>query len=80
MTEGLDVARIRPRFSALGRQVGRAPAVYLDGPGGSQTPDTVARAVGEYLLGANANAGGPFACISRRTGGSTAPRSAPTCC
>ncbi len=61
MTEGLDVARIRARFSALGRQVGRAPAVYLDGPGGSQTPDTVARAVGGYLLGANANAGGPFA-------------------
>ena len=61
MTEGLDVASIRPRFSALARQVGGVPAVYLDGPGGSQTPDTVARAVADYLIGANANAGGPFA-------------------
>ena len=34
--------------------------VYLDGPGGSQTPDSVARAVAEYLTRINANAGGPF--------------------
>jgi cysteine desulfurase family protein (TIGR01976 family) len=34
--------------------------VYLDGPGGSQTPDSVAQAVAEYLTRANANAGGPF--------------------
>ena len=61
MTEGLDVASIRPRFSALARRVAGVPAVYLDGPGGSQTPDAVARAVADYLLGANANAGGPFA-------------------
>jgi cysteine desulfurase family protein (TIGR01976 family) len=61
VTEGLDVASIRPRFSALARQVGGVPAVYLDGPGGSQTPDTVARAVADYLIGANANVGGPFA-------------------
>jgi cysteine desulfurase family protein (TIGR01976 family) len=61
VTEGLDVASIRPRFSALSREVGGVPAVYLDGPGGSQTPDTVARAVADYLIGDNANAGGPFA-------------------
>jgi cysteine desulfurase family protein (TIGR01976 family) len=61
MTEGLDVASIRRRFSALERQVGGVPAVYLDGPGGSQTPDSVAEAVAGYLLGANANVGGPFA-------------------
>ena len=58
--EGLDVASIRRRFPALERQVGGAPAVYLDGPGGSQTPDSVAEAVADYLLDANANVGGPF--------------------
>ena len=60
MDEGLDLTSIRSRFSALNRQVEGFPAVYLDGPGGSQTPDSVARAVADYLLGANANLGGPF--------------------
>ncbi|HTP23577.1 MAG TPA: cysteine desulfurase-like protein [Solirubrobacteraceae bacterium] len=60
MDEGLDLASIRAQFSALGREVNGFPAVYLDGPGGSQTPDLVARAVADYLLGANANVGGPF--------------------
>jgi cysteine desulfurase family protein (TIGR01976 family) len=55
-----DLARIRLRFSALGRQSGGSPVVYLDGPGGSQTPDTVAAAVAGYLTEINANAGGPF--------------------
>jgi cysteine desulfurase family protein (TIGR01976 family) len=57
---GLDLARIRARFSALGRRLAGAPLVYLDGPGGSQTPDSVAHAVAEYLTRINANAGGPF--------------------
>jgi cysteine desulfurase family protein (TIGR01976 family) len=34
--------------------------VYLDGPGGSQTPDAVAEAVADYLTAINANLGGPF--------------------
>jgi cysteine desulfurase family protein (TIGR01976 family) len=60
MNEGLDLTSVRWRFSALGRHVNGFPAVYLDGPGGSQTPDAVARAMSDYLLGANANLGGPF--------------------
>jgi cysteine desulfurase family protein (TIGR01976 family) len=56
----LDVARIRSRFSALARQRAGSPVVYLDGPGGSQTPDDVARAVADYLTATNANLGGPF--------------------
>jgi cysteine desulfurase family protein (TIGR01976 family) len=60
MDEGLDLASIRSRFPALSRQVNGYPAVYLDGPGGSQTPDSVARALADYLLGSNANLGGPF--------------------
>jgi cysteine desulfurase family protein (TIGR01976 family) len=57
----LDIARIRSRFPALKRQVGGHPAVYLDGPGGSQTPDSVAQAVARYLIADNANTDGPFA-------------------
>jgi cysteine desulfurase family protein (TIGR01976 family) len=57
----LDLVQIRSRFSALERVLDGSPVVYLDGPGGSQAPDSVARAVAEYLTGMNANAGGPFA-------------------
>ncbi|MBV8217543.1 MAG: cysteine desulfurase-like protein [Solirubrobacterales bacterium] len=60
MLDVLDMAAIRSRFSALDRRVNGHAAVYLDGPGGSQTPDDVARAVAEYLVRANANLGGPF--------------------
>jgi cysteine desulfurase family protein (TIGR01976 family) len=56
----LDVERVRERFPALGRRVEDAPAIYLDGPGGSQTPAAVIRAVADYLVHANANCGGPF--------------------
>ena len=56
----LDVGAVRSRFSALARRVAGAPVVYLDGPGGSQMPDAVARSVAEYLTGINANVGGPF--------------------
>jgi cysteine desulfurase family protein (TIGR01976 family) len=56
----LDLDRLRERFPALGRRVGGATAIYLDGAGGSQTPDTVVQAVADYLLFANANCDGPF--------------------
>lgn len=59
-TTALDLAAIRARFSALTRRVAGSPVVYLDGPGGSQTPDSVAHAVAGYLTGCNANLGGPF--------------------
>jgi cysteine desulfurase family protein (TIGR01976 family) len=57
---GLDLDGIRSRFPALRRQIDGSPVVYLDGPGGSQTPGTVAGAVADYLTGINANTGGPF--------------------
>jgi cysteine desulfurase family protein (TIGR01976 family) len=56
----LDVARLRARFPALTRRVGGEAAIYLDGPGGSQAPDTVVRAVADYLESHNANTDGPF--------------------
>ncbi len=56
----LDVNALRGRFPALSRRVGDASAMYLDGPGGSQAPDSVIEAVAGYLRDANSNCGGPF--------------------
>jgi cysteine desulfurase family protein (TIGR01976 family) len=64
--DSLDSDAIRSRFSALSLKVAGARAVYLDGPGGSQTPDSVAQAVAGYLTTINANQGGRFL-TSQRT-------------
>jgi cysteine desulfurase family protein (TIGR01976 family) len=48
----LDVAAVRARFPSL-----TAGAAHFDGPGGSQTPDTVARAVRDTLVSPIANRG-----------------------
>jgi cysteine desulfurase family protein (TIGR01976 family) len=56
----LDVAAARGHFPALTRAVAGQPALYLDGPGGSQVPKTVIEAVAGYLERSNANLGGPF--------------------
>ena len=60
MAEGLDIAGSRsPLLGARTR--GRRRSGRVPGrPGGSQTPDSVARAVADYLVSANANVGGPF--------------------
>lgn len=57
VAKGLDVAAIRARFPALR---GDRPPAYLDGPGGSQVPESVIEAVAAVLREANANLGGPF--------------------
>ncbi len=48
----IDVAAVRARFPALS-----AGAAHFDGPGGSQTPDVVARAVSDTLTSPIANRG-----------------------
>jgi cysteine desulfurase family protein (TIGR01976 family) len=60
-TVAFDVAAVRARFSALDR-----PTAFLDGPGGTQVPDSVIDAMAAYLREANANLGGPFE-TSRRS-------------
>jgi len=60
-TVALDVGAVRARFSALQRRT-----AFLDGPGGTQVPDSVIEAVASYLRESNANLGGAFA-TSRRT-------------
>ena len=54
-TVAFDVAAVRARFSAIQRST-----AFFDGPGGTQTPDSVIDAVASYLREANANLGGPF--------------------
>src|SRR5947207_10600885 len=60
-TLALDVDAVRARFSAL-----RGPTAFLDGPGGTQVPDSVIDAIAGYLRESNANLGGPFG-TSRRS-------------
>jgi cysteine desulfurase family protein (TIGR01976 family) len=57
----LDVEAIRARFPALSSGV-----AFLDGPGGTQCPQSVIDAVAAYLRDSNANLGGAFA-SSRRS-------------
>jgi cysteine desulfurase family protein (TIGR01976 family) len=54
-TVALDVAAVRARFPALA-----GSTVFLDGPGGTQVPQSVIDAVVRALRDANANLGGPF--------------------
>jgi cysteine desulfurase family protein (TIGR01976 family) len=59
--------RLRALFPSLSQEVAGQPAVFLDGPGGTQTPRPVLEAVSAYLEHDNANLGGAFA-TSERTG------------
>ncbi|HVA21497.1 MAG TPA: cysteine desulfurase-like protein [Candidatus Micrarchaeia archaeon] len=61
-----DPERVRPRFPALATTVAGRPAVFLDGPGGTQVPEPVIEAVSAYYREANSNTGGAFL-TSRRT-------------
>jgi cysteine desulfurase family protein (TIGR01976 family) len=56
-----DPTDCRGQFPGLARQVNGRPAVFFDGPAGSQVPARVAAAVAGYLTGCNANEGGLFA-------------------
>jgi cysteine desulfurase family protein (TIGR01976 family) len=66
MTAALDLHRIRAQFPALSQAVNGNPAVFLDGPGGTQVPQRVIEAISNYLRRDNANTGGAYA-TSRHT-------------
>jgi len=66
MNQRFDVDEVRARFPALSREINGKPAVYMDGPAGSQVPLRVVEAVSAYLTRSNANCGGAFA-TSRET-------------
>jgi cysteine desulfurase family protein (TIGR01976 family) len=65
-TTALDLTRIRSQFASLTQTVNGQPAVFLDGPGGTQVPQRVIDAISDYLKHSNANTCGAYA-TSRRT-------------
>src|SRR5271157_5353913 len=65
-TCALDIAWVRAQFPALAQTVNGHPAVFLDGPGGTQVPQRVIDAIADYLRRNNANTGGAYA-TSRNT-------------
>ena len=62
----LDLARVRAQFPSLSQTVNGHPAVFLDGPGGTQVPQRVIDAISDYLAHSNANTDGAYA-TSRTT-------------
>src|SRR6202158_897812 len=62
----LDISRVRSKFPSLTQTGGGQPAVFLDGPGGTQVPQRVIDAISDYLKTSNANTHGAYA-TSRRT-------------
>jgi cysteine desulfurase family protein (TIGR01976 family) len=56
----VDLSLVRSQFPALALRDAGRPAVYFDGPGGTQVPQRVVDAMGRYLIHANANHGGAF--------------------
>jgi cysteine desulfurase family protein (TIGR01976 family) len=62
----LDLANIRSQFPSLAQTVNGHPAIFLDGPGGTQVPQRVIDAISHYLARDNANSGGNYE-TSRRT-------------
>jgi cysteine desulfurase family protein (TIGR01976 family) len=61
MAAAFPIDAVRAQFPGLRREVAGRPAVFFDGPAGSQVPRRVAAAVADHLLQRNANQGGPFA-------------------
>ncbi len=62
----LDIPRVRSQFPSLSQTVAGQPAVFLDGPGGTQVPQRVIDTISDYLRNSNANTHGAYA-TSRRT-------------
>ena len=61
-----DVDAVRRAFPSLALEVGGRPAAFLDGPAGTQVPQTVIDAYRDFFLHANANSGGAFPTSQRQ--------------
>jgi cysteine desulfurase family protein (TIGR01976 family) len=57
----IDTAWVRAQFPSLQLRVNGQPAIFFDGPAGTQVPQQVTRAVQDYFLHKNANTCGAFA-------------------
>src|SRR5579863_5787674 len=62
----LDLTWVRSQFPSVAQSVNGQPAVFFDGPGGTQVPQRVIDAISDYLKHDNANTAGAYA-TSRRT-------------
>lgn len=67
---------LRLQFPSLQQEINGQPALFLDGPGGTQTPLGVMEAISDYLLRDNSNQGGRFATSQRTDALLTAARQA----
>ena len=65
-TSAIDLNWVRAQFPSLSQTVNGQPAVFLDGPGGTQVSQRVIEAISDYLRQNNANSGGAYA-TSRKT-------------
>jgi cysteine desulfurase family protein (TIGR01976 family) len=65
VTDAIDSSWVRAQFPALSQTVHGQPAVFLDGPGGTQVPQRVIDAISDYLRASNANTDGVFATSQR---------------
>ncbi len=72
----LDISRLRHQFPALGIMFEGRPAVFLDGPAGTQVHESVVETVGSALVEAASNVGGGFAASTRSDGVVSAAREA----
>jgi cysteine desulfurase family protein (TIGR01976 family) len=61
----LDLNWVRAQFPALAETVNGQPAVFFDGPGGTQVPQRVIDAISSYLIHANSNTHGAFLTSAR---------------
>ena len=59
-TRALDLDWVRSQFPALAQFTAGHPAVFLDGPGGTQVSQRVIDAMADYLSRNNANTGGAY--------------------
>ncbi len=57
----MNITKIRSQFPALSREVSGLPLAYLDGPAGTQVPQSVIDAMVDYYRTSNANTHGFFA-------------------
>jgi cysteine desulfurase family protein (TIGR01976 family) len=74
--EPLDLKWIRGQFPALTQKITGQPAIFFDGPGGTQVPGAVLDAISDYLVRSNANAHGAFATSIRTDATITSARAA----
>src|SRR6266550_299841 len=76
ISTALDLSWIRAQFPSFAEKVNGHPAAYLDGPGGTQVPQSVIDAISNYLKHSNANTNGAYATSYRTNETIAAARSA----